>query len=65
MLVLARKQSERIFIGKTIILTVVKVEGSVVRLEPLRLSHVTALAQAGLDPELWRWIPTPVTTVGS
>lgn len=32
MLVLARKESERIFIGKSIVLTVVKVHGSVVRL---------------------------------
>ena len=32
MLVLARKESERIFMGKSIVLTVVKVHGSVVRL---------------------------------
>ncbi len=32
MLVLARKESERIFIGRSIILTVVKVQGTVVRL---------------------------------
>jgi len=36
----------------------------VVRLEPLRLAHVDALALArvGLDAELWRFIPTPVTS---
>jgi carbon storage regulator len=32
MLVLARKESERILIGKSIVLTVVKVHGTVVRL---------------------------------
>ena len=32
MLVLARKESERILIGKSIILTVVRVQGSIVRL---------------------------------
>ncbi len=36
--------------------------GKHVRLEPLTLDHVDALVRVGLDPELWRWIPTPVTT---
>ncbi len=27
------------------------------------MDHVEPLARVGLDPELWRWIPTPVTTV--
>jgi len=36
--------------------------GKHVRLEPLSLDHVEGLARAGLDPELWRWIPTPVRT---
>jgi RimJ/RimL family protein N-acetyltransferase len=45
------------------IVQAVTLSGSVVRLEPLRIDHVPALARAGLDPELWRWIPTPVTTV--
>ncbi len=36
--------------------------GKHVRLEPLTLDHVEALASVGLDPELWRWIPTAVTT---
>ncbi len=35
-------------------------QGRVVRLEPMRLDHVDALAKVGLDPQLWRWIPTPV-----
>jgi N-acetyltransferase len=37
-------------------------QGRVVRLEPLAMSHAAALAEVGLAPELWRWIPTPVTT---
>jgi N-acetyltransferase len=39
----------------------VELRGSVVRLEPLTLEHVEALARVGLEPELWRWIPTAVT----
>ncbi|MFI5280456.1 MAG: GNAT family N-acetyltransferase [Gemmatimonadales bacterium] len=35
--------------------------GRFVRLEPLTLEHVPALLAVGLDPELWRWIPTQVT----
>jgi RimJ/RimL family protein N-acetyltransferase len=35
----------------------------VVRLEPLTPAHAPALARVGLDPELWRWIPTPLTSV--
>ena len=30
--------------------------GAHVRLEPLALAHVDALAEVGLDPEIWRWI---------
>lgn len=33
----------------------VTLEGRAVRLEPLTLGHVDALAAVGLDPELWRW----------
>jgi N-acetyltransferase len=40
----------------------VTLTGSVVRLEPLGLEHVDALAEVGLDPVLWRWIPFPVRT---
>ena len=32
------------------------------RLEPLRREHLAGLAKVGLDPELWRWIPTAVRT---
>ena len=36
--------------------------GSVVRLEPLTIDHVAALARVGLDPALWRWVPNQVHT---
>ena len=29
-------------------------------LEPMSLAHLPALLRVGLDPELWRWIPTGV-----
>lgn len=38
-------------------------EGRHVRLEPLANAHLAGLAAVGLDPELWRWIPTPVRTI--
>src|SRR5690242_493591 len=41
----------------------VVLEGQHVRLEPLQRSHLPGLAAVGLDPELWRWIPTPVRTI--
>jgi RimJ/RimL family protein N-acetyltransferase len=34
--------------------------GRVVRLEPLSREHVDALCAVGLDPEIWRWNPSPV-----
>ena len=40
----------------------VTLEGRVVRLEPLALEHLDALAEVGLDLELWRWIPFPIRT---
>lgn len=40
----------------------VTLTGAVVRLEPLGLEHLDALAEVGLDPVLWRWIPFPVRT---
>ena len=40
----------------------VTLEGRNVRLEPLALSHLTGLAEVGLDEELWRWIPVPART---
>lgn len=39
--------------------------GSQVRLEPLSLAHVSALAEVGLDAEIWRWIyPFPESREG-
>ena len=38
----------------------VTLEGTHVRLLPLGLDHLDGLAAAGLDPELWKWIPSPV-----
>ncbi|MGH8279351.1 MAG: GNAT family N-acetyltransferase [Gammaproteobacteria bacterium] len=35
-------------------------EGGHVRLEPLSLSHLDGLCAVGLDPDLWRWVPTRV-----
>src|SRR5262252_7809386 len=40
----------------------VTLAGTVVRLEPLTMDHAPALSLVGLDPELWRWIPTSVNT---
>ncbi len=39
----------------------ITLKGRVVRLEPLGADHAPALARVGLDPELWRWIPVPVS----
>lgn len=35
-------------------------EGDVVRLEPLALAHVDALAAVGMDEDLWRWTLTRI-----
>jgi N-acetyltransferase len=40
----------------------VTLTGRCVRLEPLTRAHLDGLCRVGLDPELWRWIPFPVTT---
>lgn len=44
------------------VVTPIVLEGRHVRLEPLKEDHLAGLAGVGLDPELWRWIPTPVRT---
>lgn len=49
-------QREEMHVGPVIL------EGRFVRLEPLTIKHVAALAQVGLDEDLWRWIPVPVRT---
>ena len=43
-----------------IVIEPVTLRGSRVVLEPMSLAHVPALLRVGLDPELWRWIPTGV-----
>lgn len=35
-------------------------EGAHVRLEPLSESHHESLCAVGLDPELWKWIPSQI-----
>jgi RimJ/RimL family protein N-acetyltransferase len=40
----------------------VTLRGRTVRLEPLSIDHVESHCRVGLEPDLWRWIPTPVTT---
>jgi RimJ/RimL family protein N-acetyltransferase len=37
--------------------------GPFVRLEPLTIDHVPALARVGLDPSIWNWIPTPLADI--
>jgi RimJ/RimL family protein N-acetyltransferase len=37
-------------------------QGTQVRLEPLSLKHFDGLCEIGLDPEIWRWAPVPITT---
>src|SRR6202045_323332 len=49
--------------AKDMAVSPVTLEGLHVRLEPLGKAHLAGLAEAGLDKELWRWIPVPVRTV--
>ncbi|HEX3282875.1 MAG TPA: GNAT family protein [Pyrinomonadaceae bacterium] len=35
--------------------------GTQIRLEPLSFDHLDGLCEVGLEPELWRWIPTAIT----
>jgi N-acetyltransferase len=35
----------------------------IVHLAPMSLDHVDALAAVGLDPSIWQWVPTPITTI--
>jgi RimJ/RimL family protein N-acetyltransferase len=37
-------------------------EGAHVRLEPLAPRHAAELAEAGADPEVWRWMPVAAPT---
>ncbi len=45
-----------------LIVAPVTLEGPRLRLEPLTTAHHAALCAAGLDDELWRWVPAPVRT---
>ncbi|HEY1992577.1 MAG TPA: GNAT family N-acetyltransferase, partial [Gammaproteobacteria bacterium] len=38
----------------------ITLEGAHVRLLPLSLEHLDGLCAAGLDEELWKWVPTRV-----
>ena len=40
----------------------VMLTGRFVRLEPLSLAHLDDFCAVGLDPDLWRWIPSSVAT---
>jgi|HubBroStandDraft_1064217.scaffolds.fasta_scaffold124529_2 RimJ/RimL family protein N-acetyltransferase len=40
----------------------VALEGRRVRLEPMRMEHLGALAEVALAPEIWRWSPMRVET---
>src|ERR1051325_9926431 len=35
--------------------------GKHIRLEPLSLEHLSGLVEVGLDREIWRWAPDPIT----
>lgn len=52
----------RITTLEPLVVSPVTLEGKHVRLEPLSLEHHAQLSEAGLDEELWRWIPQPVRT---
>ncbi len=39
----------------------VTLTGRFVRLEPLTLGHVDALAKFAFEPSIWTWMPTRVT----
>lgn len=40
----------------------ITLQGPTLRLEPLSLDHVDGLAAVGLLPDLWRWVPTLIST---
>jgi RimJ/RimL family protein N-acetyltransferase len=43
-------------------LTPVTLEGTLVRLEPLSLTHLDALLEAGADPTIWKYMPSNCLT---
>lgn len=44
-------------------ITTVTLSGQMIRLEPMTIEHVPALARVGLEPELWRLQPTLINTL--
>lgn len=40
----------------------ITLEGKYVRLEPLTIEYHEEFCRVGLDPEIWKWIHTPVNT---
>ena len=42
----------------------VTLEGSVVTLEPMSVTHLSGLTEVGLEAEIWRWTLSAVTTPG-
>ena len=49
-------------ISSEMIVEAVTLEGEHVQLEPMLEAHHVALADVGLDEDLWKWIPVPVRT---
>jgi len=43
-------------------ITPVILQGNYIRLESLSLEHLDGICEVGLDPEIWRWAPVPITT---
>ena len=49
-------------ISSEMIVESVTLAGEHVQLEPMLEAHHAALAEVGLDEDLWKWIPVPVRT---
>jgi len=49
-------------IGLNMLVEPMILEGKFVKLEPMQLEHVDALAEVGLEESLWKWIPTQCKT---
>jgi N-acetyltransferase len=45
-------------------LSPVALRGAIVTLQPMSAADIPAFAAVGLDPDLWRWIPTPMRNAG-
>jgi N-acetyltransferase len=42
----------------------VVLKGTVVRLEPLSIDHLSGLISVGLDADIWRWMPVAIQSPG-